>query len=234
MHDKMENAFTKRSLGCGDVANFKVIQRETMWVLKIMWRSSQLFPFDLKYIFIRFALLEREAQCNCSLNLLAEEAKTHVNSTVLRTPTTSIALDPYRRQEAKPQSYCENLSLHGRASHLASIFCVINVVQNKVWHVCLFKRSRGKFGKEKGTLTEMRGVGDETLQTQQSKAVFIKKPSETPYYENLAEERCASDSLDLMLAFLEPKEHSSPCQTDRAGHWNLTSKKLPKSGVSNM
>lgn len=69
----------------------------------------------------------------------------------------------------------------------------------------------------RGTLTEMRGVGDRTLQSQRSKAVFIKKPSKTPYYENLAEKHCASDSLDLVLAFFEEKEHTSPSQTDRAG-----------------
>lgn len=56
-----------------------------------------------------------------------------------------------------------------------------------------FKGRGGKW-EGRGTLTEMRSVGDGTLRMQQNEAVFIKKPSETPYYENLAEERCASEA----------------------------------------
>lgn len=68
LHDNMENAFTKCSSGRGDVANFIGIQRETMWVLKILLHSSQLpfrhcfffnAPSDLKHLFISFALLDR-------------------------------------------------------------------------------------------------------------------------------------------------------------------------------
>lgn len=55
-------------------------------------------------------------------------------------------------------------------------------------------KGRGGEWEARGTLTEMRSVGDGTLRTQQNEAVFIKKPSETPYYENLAEERCASEA----------------------------------------
>lgn len=141
-----------------------------------------------------------------------------------------LSLYPKRRQEAKPQRYCVKFwSLPGRTSHLASVFRVINAVQNKVRHVCLFKRSQGEIGKEGGTLTEMRGVGDGTLQAQRSEAVFIKKPSETPYYENLVEKRCASTSLDLVLAFFW-RQKSRLCRDTESS----PPRKLPKSGVFNL
>lgn len=228
LHDNMENTFTKCSLGHGEVANFMEIQRETMWVLKILLRSSQLpfrccyflnGPFDFRHLFISFTLLERGVTCNCNVNLQAVMAKKHVNSTVLRTPTSasSNALDPLRRQEAKPQRYRVHFWVCMAARHTSRRFpASLTQCKTKSGMFACLKGHRGNWeGRE--MLTEMRGVGDGTLQSQRSKAVFIKKPSETPYYENLAEKRCASDSLDLVLAFLGPKEHTSPFQTDGAG-----------------
>lgn len=72
-------------------------------------------------------------------------------------------------------------------------------------------KGRGGNREGRGTLTEMRSVGDGTLRMQQNEAVFIKKPSETPYYENLAEERCASEATLWTLRlriYLEAKEHN--------------------------
>lgn len=121
-----------------------------------------------------------------------------MNSTVSCTPTSasSIAGRPERRQEAKPQRYCVNVGVCMAARHTSHRFSA-SLTQCKTksgMFACL--KGHGGNWEGRGMLTEIRGVGDGTLQRQRSKAVFVKKPPETTYYENLAEERCASDSLD--------------------------------------
>lgn len=154
----------------------------------------------------------------------------HVNSPVWLTPTSSSSIASVRVAFGGQISKVlgKFLSLRGSASHLALVCCVINTAKKTKSGVFACFKGRGGKREGRGALTEMRSVGDGTLRMQQNEAVFIKKPSETPYYENLAEEGCASEAT-LWTRCLERKEHSSLCQADRAGRRHFTSKTTAKS-----
>lgn len=146
LRDNMENAFTKCSSGRGHVANFMGIQRETMCFIKILLRSSQFQHCEFSMFLLILSTfsfvslnLKEGGTWNCNVNFPAVESKKKIFP-VLRTPTSAstIALVrvEYRGQTSKV--LCKFLSLRGSASHHASVFCVINAAQNKVWCVCLF------------------------------------------------------------------------------------------------
>lgn len=94
-------------------------------------------PCNLKNHFISLVYLKERVYLIVIWTCQQRRQKS-VNSTA-----SSIASDPQRQQGAKPQRY-----LHGGAPYLVLAFCVINAVQNKVCHVCLFKMSWGKLGKK--------------------------------------------------------------------------------------